>query len=174
MAIARDPGPAAEALLKRHGVSEVPVDVEAIARAEGAIVLRESLDRNVSGLLLREEGSNLLAVNDTHHPRRQRFTIAHEVGHLLLHPGRPYTVDSTVRLNWRNDLSSLATDQEEIAANAFAAALLMPADAVRKAVGSLREGPASNTARVVELLAEQFDVSAEAMGYRLINLGISS
>ncbi|MFC6239411.1 ImmA/IrrE family metallo-endopeptidase [Longivirga aurantiaca] len=68
-----------------------------------------------------------------------------------------------VRVNWRNDLSSPATDREGILANRFAAALLMPEDAVRGAVSDLRVRSGS-TSRVVELLAEQFDVSAEEMG----------
>jgi hypothetical protein len=63
---------------------------------------------------------------------------------------------------------------KEIEANAFAAALLMPEEAVRDAVTKLRSSTAANASRVVEVLAAEFDVSADAMGYRLINLGLSS
>ena len=116
------------------------------------------------------DDSAVLAVNESHHPRRQRFTIAHELGHLTLHPGRRETVDSTVRVNRRDDLSSTATNAQEIEVNAFPAALLMPEDAVTK----LRSSIAANPSRAVEVLAAEFDVSADAMGYRLINPGLSS
>ena len=38
----------------------------------------------------------------------------------------------------------------------------------------LRSSIAANPSRVVDVLAAEFDVSADAMGYRLINLGLSS
>ena len=171
MAAVRSPDVAARELLKKHAVTSIPVDVELIALGEGAQIVRESLERSVSGALLRRGASTLLAVNDNHNSRRQRFTIAHELGHLVLHPGREYTVDSAVRVNWRNDLSSLATDREEIQANAFAAALLMPAAAVREAVSALRDASA---VRAADVLAAKFEVSQEAMSYRLVNLGIST
>jgi Zn-dependent peptidase ImmA (M78 family) len=62
----------------------------------------------------------------------------------------------------------------EMEANAFASALLMPEDAVRDAVTKLRSSTAANPSRVVEVLAAEFDVSTDTMGYRLINLGLSS
>jgi Zn-dependent peptidase ImmA (M78 family) len=70
----------------------------------------------------------------------------------------------------RDDLSSTATNAQEIEVNTFAAALLMPEDGVTK----LRSSIAANPSRVVEVLAAEFDVSADAMGYRLINPGLSS
>jgi Zn-dependent peptidase ImmA (M78 family) len=164
----------AEQLLATYVQFSPPIDIEKIARGEGARIIRQPLDHDVSGILLRDDSQVLLGVNAAHHLRRQRFTIAHELGHLSLHPGRPYTVDSTIRLNWRDDLSSLATDRQEIEANAFAAAVLMPEKLVREAVKSLR--PARNTteSRLIDLLARQFDVSTEAMSFRLVNLGIRS
>lgn len=165
---------AAEILLDSHVPRSAPVDVEAIARAEGIVVRRERLDRTVSGLLLREGSGALIAVNEAHNARRQRFTVAHELGHFVLHPGKAYLVDSTVRINFRDDLASMATDKEEIAANAFAAAILMPESLVRDALRELPPSQVSSPERVVEDLAGRFDVSVEAMGYRLINLGLAT
>lgn len=164
---------AARDLLEDFGVSVVPVPVEDIALRLGAKLVHESLDPSISGLLLREHGSKLIAVNSAHHPRRRRFTIAHELGHLQLHQGE-YIVDSAVRMNRRDALSSMASDSEEIEANAFAAALLMPSPLIRQALGALRESQASSPGRVADILAEQFGVSSEAMGFRLINLGLST
>ncbi|MDO8308937.1 MAG: ImmA/IrrE family metallo-endopeptidase [Actinomycetota bacterium] len=173
MTATRSAEEAAEELLAKHGFEALPVDVEQLVQLEGAQLVRENLDRSISGMLIREESVVLLAVNSGNHPRRQRFTIAHELGHLLLHPGRQHTVDSTVRVNFRDDVSSRATDSEEIEANAFAAALLMPAVQVRASLQRFQSAT-GNPGRVVSELAEQFGVSAEAMGYRLINLGLST
>jgi hypothetical protein len=68
---------AAAELLAAAGPVTVPVDVE---RLPGAQLLWQRLDRMVSGLLLRVDDSAVLAVNESHHPWRQRFTIAHELG----------------------------------------------------------------------------------------------
>lgn len=163
----------AEDLLDRFQISTVPVAVEDIAARLGARIVHETLDSTISGLLMREGGAKLIAVNSEHHPRRRRFTIAHELGHLQMHKG-DYIVDSTVRVNRRDTLSSMASDREEIDANAFAAALLMPVALVREALGRVRDSQVGNPSRVVDALAEQFGVSSEAMGYRLINLGLST
>lgn len=160
-------------LLQRLSVETAPIPVEDIAEHLGAVIVRKPLERTISGLLLRESGAKLIAVNSAHHPRRQRFTIAHELGHLQMHDGA-YIVDSTVRINRRDDLSSMATNSQEIDANAFAAALLMPPALVRSALDQVRAARRANPSRVAEQLAEHFGVSAEAMSYRLINLGLST
>ena len=52
----------------------VPVDIEIVARSRGAQIVRERLDRDVSGLLMRDGDSVVIGVNDLHAARRQRFT----------------------------------------------------------------------------------------------------
>lgn len=104
---------------------------------------------------------------------RQRFTIAHELGHLALHPGKVLIVDPSVRVNLRNEVSSLGTDFEEIQANVFAAELLMPRTLITRLVPELASATSSHE-NTVTSLAGLFQVSKEAMSYRLINLGILS
>ncbi|MCZ7459189.1 ImmA/IrrE family metallo-endopeptidase [Streptomyces sp. WMMC940] len=152
------------------------MNVEQLAADHGALVSASPFrDGDVSGMLLRREGQPpVIGVNGAHPERRQRFTIAHELGHLLLHPGREIVLDRPVRVNLRDKTSSMATDQEEIEANAFAASLLMPAEMVRRELVKLspavRQDPDDCTAR----LADVFQVSTAAMGFRLINLGMLS
>ena len=162
----------AERALRESGhIGEVPIDIEAVAGHLGAQVIRERLDRGVSGLLFRDGDSIIIGVNDLHASRRQRFTVAHEVGHLVLHKGRPLVLDH-VRVNFRDSMSSAATNAEEIEANQFAAEILMPRDLViREAKRLLEDDPAATDASIVPLLAQGFDVSDQAMEYRLINLG---
>jgi Zn-dependent peptidase ImmA (M78 family) len=115
----------------------------------------------------------VIAVNSTHAAVRRRFSIAHEIGHLELHQGRPIIVDHLVRgrVNMRDERSSLATSREEIEANGFAAALFMPADWLNADLeGSLGE----SAGRRVESLAKGYDVSTQALEWRLVNLGYRS
>ncbi|USK87293.1 ImmA/IrrE family metallo-endopeptidase [Peribacillus asahii] len=53
-----------------------------------------------------------ISVNKNHSRQRQRFTIAHELGHFLLHKGTAIHVDRNFRVNFRNGASSQATDLE--------------------------------------------------------------
>lgn len=161
-------------LLEQLGLGSPPIDVEDIAVRCGAAVTRERFRRDLSGMLVRggTDEPAVIGVNSTHHPRRQRFTIAHEIGHLTLHKGRKLTVDSGLRVDYRNDDGNPSV-QEERDANAFAAALLMPAEAIRAAADPIVRAGSTRSA-LVGGLAKTFEVSEEAMGYRLLNLGFLS
>jgi len=163
----------AERVLRDTGYAgRIPTPIEEVAESLGAQVVRERLDRDVSGLLFRDDDSVMIGVNDLHAPRRQRFTIGHEIGHLDMHKGRPLVLDH-VRINMRDATSSTATDIEEIEANQFAAAILMPSDLViREAKRLLADDPAATDASIVPLLAHGFEVSEQAMEIRLVNLGL--
>lgn len=150
---------------------EVLPDLETIAAAKGAEVLYERMASDVSGMLIRERDRIIIGVNATHPPSRQRFTVAHELGHLLLHPGRPLVVDA-VRINLRDSRSSLATDLEEIEANAFAAELLMPRALVLRQFRALADAGTDSVKQAIHDLAYGFGVSDQAMEYRLANLGL--
>jgi len=161
-------------LLNRFDVSELPVPVEKIAEKLGAILSFEPFegDQDISGVLYRKGGDVIIGVNSSHARVRQRFTIAHEIGHLLLHD-REIFVDKVVKVNFRDKRSSLAVDREEIAANAFAAELLMPKNCVTAELSSmLKAKPEIGTEDLIINLANTFDVSKPAMEYRLINLGM--
>lgn len=162
---------AAEKVLAQFGITSPPVPVRELAEHLGAVVLEEALDQGVSGILYRQDdGPTAIVVNAKHAPVRRRFSIAHELGHLQMHAGRPVIVDHMVRgrVNMRDERSSLATSREEIDANGFAAALLMPAAWISAAMENSEHQQAN---RLVETLAKQYDVSTQAMELRLINLG---
>jgi Zn-dependent peptidase ImmA (M78 family) len=68
----------------------------------------------------------------------------------------------------------MGTDYDEMQANAFAAELLMPRSFVLRALRAFTEENDDFTAdELVEALASEFAVSSAAMGYRLMNLGIT-
>ena len=122
----------------------------------------------ISGLLIRRIGEVVIGVASEQPEERQRFTIAHELAHLLLHKGDEVHIDKVFRVNLRSPISSSAQDVEEIEANAFAASLLMP-------IGFLRsdlQGVALDIddPRQINELAKRYRVSAQAMTYRLMNV----
>lgn len=159
-------------LLEEHGIKKPPVAVEAIARARGAEIRYLPFDGDISGMVFRDNDRAVIGINSLHHPNRQRFTIAHEIGHMLLHKGVEIHVDRAFRVNLRNDVSAQAVDPEEIEANRFAAELLMPENML---VGDLK-------GRVIDFeneddlrrFAAKYRVSLQALTFRLINLGLIS
>lgn len=164
----RTPRDEAREVLRTCGARRAPVQVERIARKLGLDVKFEAADDDLSGALVRENGRALIGVNSRHHPNRQRFTIAHEIGHFRLHaPSEFHMDDDFARVVFRDKNSSLASDQEEIEANQFAAELLMPEDLLRSDLPKRRRiDPA-----VIESLAQRYAVSKQAMEIRLRNLG---
>jgi Zn-dependent peptidase ImmA (M78 family) len=157
-------------LLQKTYAGGPPVPVEDIARARSAQLTYEAFEEDVSGLLYRDKDRVVIGVNSTHAPTRQRFTIAHELGHLMMHEGRQAVfVDRLVRMNLRDGSSS----EEEVDANAFAASLLMPKSLILDAINWVFERtPRIGPGDLADQLAGTFRVSPEAMRYRLENLGI--
>jgi Zn-dependent peptidase ImmA (M78 family) len=163
----------ARKVLRDAGVDAPPVPVDDIARAHGAQLSFEPFKGGISGMLYRDSERKVIGVNSFHAATRQRFTVAHELGHLLLHETRAMIVDTHVYR--RDEVSSMGTKKEEREANAFAAELLMPRDFVELAFDSvLNEQPAITASQLVSRLAGDFEVSEQAMGIRLGNLGILS
>lgn len=158
-----------ETLLQEFGATNAPIPVDRIAKSLGATIRYEPYDNSegddISGILFREGGKVIIGVNASHSEVRQRFTIAHEIGHLRLHTGDLF-VDGAARPLRRDQRASQAIDRREISANQFAAALLMPKKLLSTNLKSVRLVPLS----LVHSLAEEFEVSAEAMAFRLKNL----
>lgn len=120
----------AERMLARYNVVEPPVDVERIAFGEGLRIVRKHLGAS-DGFL----DDAVVIVNAEHARTRQRFTIAHELGHLVLH------ADGT-------------DENSEREADQFASALLIPRGMLRDAVTQTRDRDA---------LRGRFNVSREAL-----------
>jgi Zn-dependent peptidase ImmA (M78 family) len=151
-----------------QGQTAPPVRLEPILAELGAEVRALELAADISGILYRDDDRKVIVVNASHTHERARFTIAHEIGHLVLHRGRDVHVDSSFRVNLRDPRSATAEDVEEIEANAFAANLLMPAAWLRAPLAdhSIDAADGSET----EALAERFQVSLQALIVRLTAL----
>lgn len=165
--------PAAEAkeILRQYGITSAPVPVDAIARHMGVEIRYSALDDELSGMIFIKDGHAIIGVNKLHHPNRQRFTIAHELGHFVMHKPlitNEVHVDKQFKVLMRDSNAATGTQRVEVEANQFAAALLMPEPLVLKAIADHTfdiddESPLSE-------LAKQFKVSRQTMEYRVRNL----
>jgi Zn-dependent peptidase ImmA (M78 family) len=154
-----------QADLLLDGLVAPPVDLQPIADRLGVEVRRYGLEPDISGVLYRDGDRRVIVVNQAHSSARQRFTIAHELGHLLLHKGQTVHVDSGFRLNFRDPRSATAEEVEEIEANAFAANLLMPAHWLRAEIEAASFDLTDDGA--LAQLAARYEVSSQAMALRL-------
>lgn len=160
-------------LLKQAGITRPPVNVIQVAQLQNAIVCPKPAEDKYAGYLFRDApgGIAVIGVNSKHSDTRQRFTIAHEIGHLVLHTptlGEPVHFDE---IFMRRDLRSAAgTDPKEIEANLFAAELLMPAHMIADDLKTIAAEHCSEE-KLIEWMADDYQVSAQAMGIRLSNLG---
>lgn len=152
-------------VLQQHGVFAPPVPVKAILIKAGLEVKQGDLG-GVSGLLVRRARVAVIGVNSKQPPVRQRFTMAHEFAHFLLHEGLSAHMDRDFKVNYRNAVSSEASDVDEIEANFFAACLLMP----KPFLDAEQASDAIDDDEGVAQLAELFNVSRHAMSLRLANV----
>lgn len=161
----RDMEKRATDLLRKLDLFNAPVHVEAVANELGATVVYDDLEDDVSGFLLKEKDVTTIGINKNHHPNRQRFTIAHECGHLALHAAgqKDKLWLDKAYLFFRDSKSSTGEQLEEIQANQFAAALLMPEELIRANIEDI------TTVSDVDIfkLAMRFEVSEQAMTLRL-------
>ena len=165
--------------------ADLPIPVEEIADSQlGLLVLdREDIpcpppgpdgESRISGLLIPARREIWIDADEARQwPARRRFTIAHEIGHWLLHRDRSGDGDETfcraTVVHAEDEEASVPTRKPkrdyppaEVEANAFAAALLMPAPLIRMKYEEMR-------ARELDFawLCRRFDCSGAAMGRRL-------
>lgn len=142
------------------GINVSPLDVQALTKALGIDFLCVPMEDDVSGsLTMRPDKLGwVMKVNSLHHPNRQRFTIAHELGHYFKH--RSKQVEFIDQNFFRNSDSNWM----EAEANGFAGELLMPELEFRKNV-KLCGGS-------IEHVAQAFNVSTFAVRVRAKILGM--
>lgn len=164
----------AKDLLEQAKVSSPPVPIAEIARLHGLTLrLSESPDSSISGFLFLGGEKPVIGVNASHHENRQRFTIAHELAHFLLHGFSPQElyVDHSFQVLLRDDRSSEGTDEKEREANLFASEILMPVDFLREDLQDSKQMDIEHDDVFLRELASRYQVSRQAMVYRLTNLG---
>lgn len=146
----------------RELLSEAPVKLNAIAEYFGIPVYLSTLKPKISGLIEPDESSPSkfrIRLNRHEITERQRFTLAHEIAHFLLHRSLigAGVVDDTM---YRSGLSS----RREVEANRLAADLCMPRELIDK---HRREFMHLDDDELVSEMAKRFRVSKPAMQIRL-------
>lgn len=162
---------AAALFRERYELGDSPIpDLAMLADEVGVVVARLPLGDVGSpdgcSAIDPETDAAYILINSDKSRVRRRFTIAHELGHLVMEHllGGQVIIDET--------LNERAPKERE--ANAFAAGLLMPESGVRGAVERLRKRlDEDNPIEWIVWLADSFGVSEEAAAYRLVNIGLT-
>jgi len=142
-------------------LSEHPVKLGAIAKRLGVKVLLSTLPRGTSGQIGQEDGEFVIRINRHEAKHRQRFTLAHELAHFLLHRDR-----IVAEGGWSENvlLRSGQPANIEYEANRLASDLVIPSAQLAEATAEY-SGPM--TSEVIEDLARRFGVSTAAMEIKL-------
>lgn len=143
-------------------IQEVPVKIGELARALGLEVKAATLSPGVSGMIKKANtpAGYEIKINRHESPLRQRFTIAHEIAHYLLHADAIGDgIEDSILYR-----SPKMGDRREAEANRLAAELLMPRKMVRYYLNMLGGTIDKNTSRV---LAQTFQTSEDAMSIRI-------
>ena len=160
----------AKKIQEEFNKNKIDVDVFSIAKKLGVdIVELDFNDDEISGLIKRlgKNGKPVIAINKDHPENRKRFTIAHELGHYILHVNKLIHIDEKSEVVYFRDSQSCeASKIKEIQANQFAAELLMPEKIVKRDIQErIRNGESLD--ELTEKLAKIYKVSVESMGIRI-------
>lgn len=164
-------------LLTTNRILSAPVDIKKIAKNLRIQIITQSAEDELAGFLLRDldKKTAVIGVNENHSHNRQRFTIAHEIGHFCLHNYEGVHFDGKntgLQVHLRNGKSAEGTNIEEREANLFAAELLMPKMLLEKDIALVKEiYLLDESDQSIKTLANNYQVSVRALTYRLANLG---
>jgi Zn-dependent peptidase ImmA (M78 family)/DNA-binding XRE family transcriptional regulator len=152
----------AKEVIERHGLYKLPINVYQVAENLGVSVSFESLPSEmymkIKGFCYKDDDFSLIGVNKSHPIALQRFTMAHELHHLL------YDFNAVRFLCGPDN----ANEAFEWNAEHFAAELLMPRNLMLKLISN----PLNVKYLTVSLVAKHFGVSYEAAAIRLNKFGL--
>jgi hypothetical protein len=151
----------ARKILKDSKIAAAPTPLQVVVKHlqkdyKLGVYSSENFSDALSGILVTVDdecggvSTSEIHYNENHSRARQRFTIAHEIGHLLFN-----TTHSGVDKSYGNT-SSVA----EVEANQFASELLMPLNILKVDFKSCTN---------LAVLAKKYQVSEEALGWKIVN-----
>lgn len=151
-------------LHSRHSLTP-PICVESIVNQYAELIFAEIPIDGVDGITLNlkvKDVKSKVIVNSNNHKVRQRFTLAHELGHLII----PWHIGNIIdSLNTPEDLAYNSHWQIENEANIFASEFLMPTDWVKSAIQMHK-----NLSNLHSFIADSCDVSLQAAAIKLTPL----
>ena len=144
-----------KSMLEKLNITEAPIPVEDVTKLFSLKVkYYPKFPDSISGTIIKEENLNVIGVNKNHPKVRQRFTIAHELGHYIMGHDEKTNLDDSFDKN---------TDKER-EANKFAGELLMPYDLLKSNIEKDNHD--------IPILAKKYEVSEQAMSIRLLETGL--
>ncbi len=157
-----EPAQVAEAIINELGIRSVEdlYLLEQIVFERKAIIQRKPLKSAEARIIIGSPYS-VITISESGDPRRERFSIVHELGHLELHRYQrvsPCSTESVSRWSGRQSSGDLETE-----ANEFAAAFLMPTHLFAPLCQD--KEPSMN---IVAQLASKFSVSLMATSRRYV------
>ena len=176
-----------EARQKLKRPDKCDIDMEELMQVHNIHYISKRLPDNISGAsMTTENGTRIIVVSEKQPPTRKKFTIAHELGHLLLKHDTALNTQDKGMMNtqqeqhntpsqilFRDDKTSEGSDWREVEANHFAASLLMSKEILNREIHKLiqkKSKPYLSESDVCEL-ASIFEVSPISMSIRLSRLG---
>jgi Zn-dependent peptidase ImmA (M78 family) len=159
----------AKELLREIGFDEITdLSMKILVSGLDATLVEEKMD-NSDGKIVRGKLKTLIKVNsEIPYDSKKRFTIAHEIGHFLMHPKIDVHKENSNTLNWFNSTENqLKKGIQEWEANDFAAELLMPDKIFRDEAFGKPFSP-----ELVKYLSERFKTSITSVVFRYMQLDL--
>lgn len=169
---------AVESILEKNGITAPPIGIISIARNMKFDVFSVQFkDKNVAGLMLDSDekvglfdSQRVIAVNKDDYTTRRQFTVAHEIGHFVLHCND----QSNFYERYLGEDADTDNKELERQANFFAACLLMPAKMVRKLYQEYKMvTPVPTKSDFADQISEVFVVSPNAASRRIEELSLT-
>ena len=164
-------------LLEKLKITTVPIDPFIIAETMGVDVKKDIIIDKLTydGEIYLNEKTHKpeIWINPTNSTNRQKFTMAHEIGHLVYDLLTDIDNFKPIHDNYKTLRRDGSQNPIERRANDYAAKLLMPKNLVLEIGQELIEKYNIQTKEEITIkLAEEFEVSQDAMKWRLVNLGL--
>ena len=151
----------AKKVLKDHKLSEVPTDLPVIFKNLGLKYIELNDADDIDCAIMEIKGKPAIAVLNKARPlQRQRFTLAHELGHIFLKHTRRDIYDSDEIRENGNNLISKKKPPQETEADIFASELLIPYDHLKNYIADMNN---------IDKLTGTFLVSKQAMTIAIMN-----
>jgi Zn-dependent peptidase ImmA (M78 family) len=151
----------ARKVLKDYKLSEVPTNLSILFQGLGLKYIELNDTDDIDGAIIEIDGKPAIAVLNKARPiQRQRFTLAHEIGHIFLkHTKRDIYDPEEIRETGKEPTDKKKPPQE-IEADIFASELLIPYQQLKKYTADMNN---------IENLAGIFQVSKQAMTVAIMN-----
>ncbi|MDR0675826.1 MAG: ImmA/IrrE family metallo-endopeptidase [Elusimicrobiota bacterium] len=144
------------------------IDIVSLANTLGIAVYSEIMDSDESAFIVKDGEQFKIIVNENQNKERQRFSIAHEIAHFVLHKSH---ISDGSKIG-RESIDSL-DNEKEIEADDLAANIIMPVKYVDEYLETLKIEKKTfiKDEKIIKKIASNFAVSKPAIILRLRNLG---